>query len=167
LQIDAGGSEGVALAEIYDASDTPATESRQIVNLSARGLVGSGDAALAAGFVVTGSLPKRVLIRGVGPSLAAFGVAGTVPDPTLKIYRDGTLIAQNDNWQTPQETSAATGFEIAAIALQAGAFAYAPDSKDAAVLLTLSPGAYTAVVSPSGATGAGMVEIYDVTGASR
>ena len=88
--------------------------------------------------------------------LAAFGVVGALSDPTLKIYQDGRLIAQNDDWQTGGSDAGAAG-------LATGAFALAPGSKDAALVLTLPPGAYTAVVSGTGGSaGAGLVEVYEV-----
>jgi hypothetical protein len=92
--------------------------------------------------------------------LALFGVGATLRDPTLKIYQDGRLVAQNDNWSTAlaENTSAAA---------ESGAFALAADSKDAAIVLTLEPGSYTAVVSGVGDTsGTGLVEIYELSAKS-
>jgi len=165
----ANQGEGVALAEIYDASDTPAVESQQLVNLSTRAFVGTGEAVLASGFVVTGSVPKRVLVRGIGPALAEFGVSGALADPQLRVFQGATVIAENDNWQVPLPASpgqtVASGAEIAAAAVATGAFALAAGSLDAALIITLGPGAYTALVSgTNGTTGAGMAEVYEIPG---
>ena len=169
LHVLANQGEGVALAEIYDASDEPALESQQLVNLSTRAFVGTGEAVLASGFVVTGSVPKRVLVRGIGPTLGEFGVSGPLADPQLRVFQGNVVIAQNDDWQAPLPASAgqivASGAEIIAASVATGAFALAPGSKDAALIITLVPGAYTAIVQgANGTTGAGMVEVYEIPG---
>ncbi|HEY1108781.1 MAG TPA: hypothetical protein VGE76_09120, partial [Opitutaceae bacterium] len=110
---------------------------------------------------------KRVLIRGIGPSLTGFGVAGALVDSTVKVYQGSTLVAQNDDWGTPQAvaggTAPATGAEISAAATATGAFALGAGTRDAALLVTLPPGAYSAVVAGSAnTTGAGLVEVYEV-----
>ncbi len=123
-------------------------------NLSTRGQVGTGSNILIAGFVVGGSTPKQVLVRAIGPTLASFGVTGALADPVLELYRGNTRIASNDNWD-------GTGLQTAAN--QAGAFPLPVSSADAAVLMTLSPGSYTAQVSGvAGRTGVALVELYDV-----
>lgn len=160
LHLESVVGEGVGLVEIYDASDVPALETQQVINISTRAQVGAGEAALTAGFVVTGDVPKRVLIRGIGPALAAFGVAGALADPVLTVYRGSSVVAQNDNWQAPAPGSA----EIAPAAAAVGAFALANGSADAALILTLSPGAYTATLSGvNDTTGAGLIEIYQLS----
>lgn len=152
--VDARGTGGVALAEIYDA-DTGAGS--RLVNVSGRGAAGAGGAALISGFVLSGDAPSRVLLRGVGPGLARFGAAGVLADPALVLFSsDGRELGSNDNWvsSVPQISSAAAG---------AGAFALEPGSKDAAVLATLPPGAYTIQVKAgTSATGAALLEIYEV-----
>ncbi len=168
MQVTAGAESGAGLAEIYDASATAGTDRQRLINISTRGTVDVGtDGLLIGGFVLTGNAPKKVLIRGVGPGLAAFGVAGALGDPRLAIYSGSTLIAQNDDWSTAQPLTAqqtvATAGEITAAASSAGAFAYNAASKDAAILVTLAPGAYTAQVSgAAGQTGVALVEIYEV-----
>jgi hypothetical protein len=138
---------------------------RRLVNASARGLVSPTDPFIA-GFVITGTGPQRVLIRGIGPRLGAapFNVAGTLPNPQLSLFRGSTVIKSNDNWfQDPDATL------IRDAAVRAGAFALAANSLDAALLLYLEPGAYTAQVSPppnanaANATGLAMIEIYEST----
>jgi hypothetical protein len=170
-QVDPNGGTGVALIEVYDASaNTAAASAPQLINISTRGFVDTGDANLIAGFVVSGNAPKRVLIRGIGPSLGAFGVPGTVANPTLKIYAAGssTPIAQNDDWSTGQPIDstqvAATAAEITAASMASGAFPLADNSRDAAIVITLMPGAYTAVVGgANNSTGAGLVEVYQLS----
>jgi hypothetical protein len=94
-----------------------------------------------------------VLIRGVGPALE---VKGVLADPRLQIFSGPTVIAQNDNWSTPASTGDATPQEITDAAQTVGAFSLAAGSKDAAVILTLAPGASTAQVS-----GVALIEIYE------
>jgi hypothetical protein len=114
--------------------------------------------------VISGTVPKRVLIRGVGPTLGGFGVAGTLADPQLKLVdQPGAIIATNDDWGTPTTAAAADAAQIAATASAVGAFAFAPNSKDSALLLNLAPGPYTVQLSGAGTTtGAALVEVYEV-----
>jgi hypothetical protein len=168
VQITAGDEAGVALAEIYDASANAGAETQRVVNISTRGTVDAGsDGLLISGFVITGNTPKKVLIRGVGPSLGTFGVSGTLVDPRLTVYNGSTMIAQNDDWSTSlplnAEHSAATASELAAAAQSVGAFPLGANTKDAALIITLAPGAYTAqVTGVNGSTGAAIVEIYEL-----
>jgi hypothetical protein len=127
------------------------------VNISTRGFVDTGDGALIAGFVVSGSSSKRVLVRGVGPGLVQFGVPSVLADPVVKVYANGTAeaIADNDSWETAADIVAAT--------TAAGAFPLATGSKDAAMVLILPPGQYSAVITGAGGTtGAGLVEVYEL-----
>jgi hypothetical protein len=151
-----GTGTGVALAEIYDASVNPAAEDQRLISIASRGTVTPGDGALIGGFVVTGNSPKTLLIRGIGPALTAFGVAGALADPALTIYQDSKVITTNEGW--------ANSAAIAAAAIQTGAFALSSTSKDAAVLLTLSPGAYSAQVksAKNASSGVALIEIYEV-----
>jgi hypothetical protein len=167
MQVTAGTETGIGLAEVYDASANQGGETQRLVNLSTRGMVEAGDGVLIGGFVVTGGAPKKVLVRGIGPQLAVFGVAGALADPRLAVFSGQSVIAQNDNWSTPQPVNAAqtpaTATELSAVALAVGAFALSTDSFDAAVLVTLPPGAYTAQVAGAGTTtGVALVEIYEV-----
>jgi hypothetical protein len=152
----ASGDTGVALAEVYDC-DAPAASVRMI-NISTRSLVGTGQSIQIAGFVVGGTQPKSILIRASGPALAPFGVSGTLPDPTLKLFdSSGSVLAQNTGWGGSANASA-----IRAAAAHVGAFAWTSGSADSAILVTLSPGAYTAQVSSApGDTGVALVEVYD------
>jgi hypothetical protein len=154
------GASGVALVEVYDAgSTTVTTETPRLINISTRANVAGGEGLLIAGIVITGNSPKKILIRATGPALAAFGVPGALTDPLLKLYKGDVVLRQNDNWSD----SAAEASLIAAAGSATGAFALTPGTKDAALLITLEPGAYTAQVSGvGGAAGAALVEVYEV-----
>ena len=146
---------GKVIAEIYDATPTAsfAAITPRLLNVSVRKHLGSG---LTAGFVLGGSSATKVLIRAVGPGLAAFGVPDTVPDPQLALFNaTSTKIGENNNWGgTPALTAA-----FASV----GAFNLPTDSQDAALLVTLQPGSYTVEVNGVNATtGIALVEIYEV-----
>jgi uncharacterized delta-60 repeat protein len=159
---------GVVLAEIYDASGDPTRGAARLANISSRGFINAGNSVLTGGFVITGNTPKTVLIRGIGPALARFGVTGVLSDSIVSVFdNQGHFLAQNNNWETPVTISAsypaATSTQIAAAATTTGAFSLDAGSKDSSVLITLAPGVYSAqVVGASGATGATMVEIYEL-----
>ena len=156
-----GTNAGVALAEIYDASVNPNSEYQRLVNISTRGEVSAGEGALIGGFVVTSNSPKKLLVRGIGPGLAAFGLKSTLADPRLRVYRDGAQLAENDNWSANATEATAT----TEAARGTGAFALTAGSKDAALILTLAPGAYTAQVTATdgSSTGVALVEIYEIS----
>ncbi len=152
------GASGVALVEAYDADALPGRPGNpRLLNLSTRAETGAGDRALIAGFVLAGTQPRRVVLRAVGPGLAGLGVTGALTDPLLTLYRGSVEVARNDDWQT-----AGNAAVLAAASRRVGAFPLPDSSRDAALLLTLPPGAYTAVVSGvAGATGIAIVELYD------
>ena len=149
-----GGSTGVALVESYDAD--AGSPLARFTNLSARNQVGTGANILIVGFNVTGNAPKRVLIRAVGPTLAQFGVAGTLADPQLLVTdNSGTVFARNDDWGGEEAISGAAG--------SVGAFPLPAPSRDAAAVVTLSPGSYTVQVSGvNNTTGVALAEIYEL-----
>ena len=121
------------------------------VNVSTRGKVGTGDNVMIGGFVIEGSAPKTVLITARGPSLAAFGVTGALPNPMLQLFSGQTQIAANDDWGTAPNVPE---IEPAWIAQR--------HPLESAILTTLDPGAYTAIVSGvGGASGVGIVEIFE------
>ncbi len=152
-----GTASGVALVEVYD-NGSPSSGSPKLVNLSTRGEVGTGGDILIVGIVVNGTAAKKLLIRGIGPALGAFGVSGALNDPRLQLYQGSTLIRENDNWAESTDNAA-----IAATGVGVGAFALETGSKDSALLLYLAPGSYTAQVSGvGGTTGVALVEIYEV-----
>jgi hypothetical protein len=150
----AGTSTGVTLIEAYEA-DTGMPGAR-FTALSARNQVGTGENILIVGFAVTGNAPKKLLIRGIGPTLANYGVSGALADPQLALFdRTSTKISENDNW------GGATALSDAFTATQA--FPLSTNSKDAALLVTLQPGVYSAQVSGvGGTTGVALVEVYEM-----
>ena len=152
----ADNGTGKVIAEIYDAtpSNRFTATTPQLINVSVRQHLGSG---LTAGFVIGGGSPLKVLVRAVGPGLAFFGVPGTVVDPQLILFNaTSTKIAENNDWGGTPELTAAFA--------SVGAFALpAATSKDAALLVTLPPGNYTAQASGVNATtGVALVEVYEV-----
>ena len=134
-----------------------AQESR-LSNLSIRAQ-GGGTDVLVTGFTIGPGADKTVLIRAVGPTLGVFGVTGTLADPKLELYRGATKIAENDNF---------TASDIATFT-SVGAFQLTPGSKDAALVVTLAPGGYTAqVTGVGGVRGVALVEVYEVgSGSTR
>lgn len=154
---DSAGAEGVALAELYDArpGTALAPEDPRLVNVSARALAGTGDDTLIAGFAIGGDTARTVLIRGVGPGLASFGVAGWLSDPRISLYSGSTPIEANDDWNGSPV--------LASTFARAGAFPLDPASRDSALLVTLAPGSYTVHVNGGGAgTGVALVEVYAI-----
>ena len=139
---------GIGLVELYDLS--PLSNSK-FGNMSTRGSVGTGDNVLISGFIIGDVDSATVVVRALGPSLAAYGVSGVLSDPTLTIYDStGSVIASNDNWQD----------NINAIDVQKNGLA-PPNALESALVLHLPAGAYTAVVrGANGATGVGLAEVY-------
>lgn len=124
-----------------------------LVNVATRAFVGRDEQVLIGGFVVQGARPKRLLVRGAGPALRAFGVTGALRDPVVRVFAGATPLAENDNW---------TG-DVATAVTATGAFPFAAGSADAALVASFAPGAYTAVVEGvAGETGVGLMEVYDV-----
>jgi hypothetical protein len=157
-----GGGNGTALAEVYEVlENNEVVGARRLVNVSARGVV-SPAAPFIAGFVISGTGPQRVLIRGIGPTLATppFGVGGALPNPQLALFRGTVAVKTNDDWFRDPDATA-----IRDAAARAGAFALGGSSLDAAILVQLEPGAYTAQISAPAnnpnATGIALIEIYD------
>ncbi|MEZ5275140.1 MAG: carbohydrate binding domain-containing protein [Opitutaceae bacterium] len=155
-----GGTSGVSLVEIYDATaDTGVTDTR-LANLSTRGRVETGASILIGGFVIKGEVPKKILIRGIGPGLGTFGVRGVLDDPVLDLFKQengkALLIATNDNWASNPDP-----LRIQEATTTAGGFPLPADGLDAALLLWLEPGVFTAKVSGHpGETGVALVEVY-------
>ena len=120
------------------------------LNISTRGQVGSGDDVMIGGFIVGGTDPSKVIVRAIGPSLTAAGVAGALADPILELHNsDGSLIFQNDNWRSDQEA------QIIASTVPPS------NNNESAIVATLNPGAYTAIVRGAGdTTGVALVEVY-------
>ena len=123
----------------------------RMANISTRGLVGTGQGQLIGGFIITGG-PKLVMIRAMGPSLAAAGVSPALANPALTLYAGSTQLAANDDWRTNANVADIIASGIAPA-----------DDLEAVLLIRLEPGAYTTVVNGAGdTTGIGLVEIYEI-----
>jgi sugar lactone lactonase YvrE len=128
----------------------------QLTNISTRAFVQTGNQVLIAGFILTGTDPKQVIVRGLGPTLGQppFNVPNVLADPTLDLHDSTSSIATNDNWQT-----AANANQIPTSPVNYRP----PNSLESAILITLQPGAYTAIMSgKNSTTGNGLVEVYDL-----
>jgi len=147
---DSGGSTGGKILKMVPIPVAPA-----LVNLSTRARVGVGENAVIAGFILTGSAPKTIVLRGLGPSLTADGqpIPGRLSDPKLSVFDNtGALLAANDDWGTSAKRQQIVDKQLAP-----------SDSRESATLLSLQPGAYTAVLNGvGGESGIGLVELYDV-----
>ena len=147
---------GALAAELDRSLSAGSVGDARVINLSARAQTGGTAGTPILGFVVTGG-DKRFVVRSVGPGLAAFGVTGVLADPILDLRTGQTLVRSNDNW---------LGTDTAAMAAT-GAFTLPNGSKDAALVVTLPPAAYTAQTrSADGASGIALVEIYDADAAT-
>lgn len=151
--LSAAAAAGTVIVEVYDAGTG---NSPRLTNISARNQVGTGANILIAGFNLSGTGNKNLLIRAVGPGLGQFGVTGLLADPKLEIYTAAPVpvkIDQNDTW-SPTLTSTFSSV---------GAFPITSGSKDAALTVSLPPGGYTVQVSGAdGGTGNAIVEIYEL-----
>ena len=152
----ASNTTGVALAEVYEVS---ATGSARLSNISTRATVGTGASILIPGFFIAGSGTERLLVRADGPALTQFGVAGVLAQPALSIFNSaGTMIASNTGWGTGIGAG-----QIPAVAASVGAFPFAADSADSALIVDLQPGGYTIqITGAGGTTGVSLAEIYEV-----
>ncbi len=146
----ANGAPGVASIEIYDIDSAPGSTFR---NISTLGPVGTDANVLIGGFIVRGDDFRRVIIRGLGPSLSGRGVSGALTDPAIKVVNNqGTTVGMNDNWQTDPGAG-----EMQTIGLQPS------DPREAAVIINVPSGEYTATVAGvSNTTGVGQVEVFVV-----
>lgn len=150
-----GATSGVGMLEVYEAPT--ASGGQRLTNLSARAETGSGSGTLIAGVLISGTQPKRVLIRAVGPTLGTLGVGDPLAKPVLSIYSGNTLVAKNTGWSTSADATS-----IATAAATIGTFALPSGSADSAVLVNLAPGLYTAqVTSADGSTGTALIEMYE------
>lgn len=143
------GAQGIAIVEAYELD----ANSTRLVNISTRGRIGAGDRALIGGLIVQGSTAKKVIIRGIGPSLAKGGISGALANPTLELHDGaGNLINANDDWNRGPQAA-----EINASGVPP------EDPLESAIIARLAPGSFTAVVrGANDATGIGMVEVFDL-----
>ena len=143
------GTQNIALVEVYDLE---AGRFPQLLNISTRGAIDSGEGVMIAGTIIGGTLSETLLFRGLGPSLAP-DVSNSLPNPQLQLIdAQGTTISVNDDWSDTQ-------------ASEIGLTGLAPtDALESALLITLPPGNYTALMSDlEGATGIGLLEVYNLT----
>ena len=144
-------STGIALVEVYDVNQTAASK---LGNISTRALVGTGNDIVIAGFILgNNSGSTRIVLRGIGGSLTAFGVPNALANPTLELRNSsGALLISNDDWQSDPAQAA----ELTAAGL-------APtNAQESGIAITLGPGQYTALLSGQGnTTGVGVIEVYD------
>jgi hypothetical protein len=142
------GATGTALFELYDVDPTNST----IANISTRSNVQTGDNVMIGGFIIGGDQPTKVIVRAIGPSLTQFGIGDALLDPVLELHDgSGTLVTQNDDWRSDQE-QAITDSGLAP-----------SDDRESAILTTLAPGGYTAIVrGKNNTTGVALVEVYNL-----
>ena len=137
---------GIAIVEVFevDAVTVP------LINISSRSIVQTGDNVMIGGFIIQGSGPQTVVIRARGPSLAAAGVTGVLANPQMTLFAGQTQIANNDNWGDAPNKN------------QIIASGQAPtDANESAIMMSLQPGAYTAIVTGvNSGTGIGIVEVF-------
>ena len=146
---------GIGLIEVYDLH----LSSGRAGNISSRAQVLSGQNVLIAGFIVGGTQSKQVVVRAIGPSLAAAGIAQPLADPTLELHNaNGTLVQSNNNWQQ-QNPNAQTISDRGLAPTQ---------PRESALLATVNPGNYTAIVrGVANDTGTALVEVYDLSAAPQ
>ena len=151
---DASNVPGLAIFTGDTLAVAPPPSPPRLFNISTRGSVLTGEDVLIGGFVIGGSQPKTVMVVAIGPSLAGAGIADALADPTMTLVRssDNAILATNNDWQSAANADAmrATGLAPA-------------NARESAILMTLDPGAYTAIVSGlNGSTGVGLVAVYEV-----
>ena len=145
------GGTGIGLVELYDLNQSVTSE---LANISTRGFVLTNNNVMIGGFILSGNANTRIVVRGIGPSLAQFGLNPVLADPTLELHdNNGGIIATNDNWQDDPNQAA-----------QLNANGFAPsDPKEAGIFISMPPGQFTAILAgKNGGTGIGLVEIFNV-----
>jgi hypothetical protein len=145
---------GIALAEIYEVSSS----GTRLINISTRAQVGTGANVAISGFVISGNRTETLLIRAIGPGLAQFGVPGVLAQTSLSVFDDkGNVIESNTGWGANSNTA-----QVASVSASAGAFSLSSGSADSALVVSLSPGAYTMQASGvNNSTGVALAEIYE------
>ncbi|RME70613.1 MAG: hypothetical protein D6781_05980, partial [Verrucomicrobia bacterium] len=159
VRLSGSGEGGVVLAELYFPwARGDATSGVVLTNFSGRAVLDAADSVLVGGFVIEGEAPLEVLIRAVGPGLAALEVPAAARNPRLEVFRGETPVAANDDWDADAEN----GASVAAAGAAVGALPLGEGSADAAVVLTLEPGVYTAVVHPGGSEDYGREALLEI-----
>jgi hypothetical protein len=153
-------NEGRRMVHIFSSSIAGSKE-HSIVNISTLARVTSSSDSLVSGFVISGTTNRSILVRAIGPTLAAFGVTDSLARPVLSVYQGERLVATNSGWSGLERSGASTltdAFD------RAGAFRLVDEgSADAALILSLPPGAYTVQVkSADGSAGAALLEVYEL-----
>ena len=147
---------GNGLAEVYDLSPNSGS---LLANISTRGFVQTGDNVMIGGFIVV-TQPTRVIIRAIGPSLTQFGVPDALANPQLELHDANSLIGRNDDWQTTQIGGVITSDQVGEIQ---NSHLAPTNPAESAIIATLQPGTYTAIVSGvNNTTGNALVEVYDL-----
>jgi hypothetical protein len=140
---------GIGLIEVFDLDSNPVSK---LSNISTRGLVETGDSVLIGGFIISGAVSDKVVVRAIGPSLAnpPFSIANALQNPMVSLFDgNGNKFASNDDWRSDQQA------DIIATGLQPS------NNAESAIVTTLIPGNYTAIVSGvNGTTGVALVEVY-------
>ena len=155
VALDSSVSPSLLRIGTYGRSSFELVPSNPLLNIATRMRVLTGNNVLIGGFIITGIEPKKVLIRGIGPSLTGVGV--TLSDPTLELHQGSTTLATNDNWKIDDQTGQSQEVAIRATTI--------PPTNDleSAIVATLTPGNYTAILAgKNGGTGVGVVEVYDL-----
>lgn len=144
-------STGIGLVEVYDlgTASFDASSTSKLAQISTRGYVQGGDNVMVGGFIVSAA-PTKIVVRGIGPSLASAGVANALSDPLLEVHDgSGALVATNDDWQSDPNAAAIHQVGVAPT-----------DPKESATYQVLAPGAYTSIIRGHGnATGVALVEV--------
>ena len=145
IAYNSNGFESQLSTEI---SYTPGAQTSGLANVSTRARVAGGENVLIGGFIITGDIPRTVVLRGLGPSLARSGVIGAAMDPMLTLFNSaGEVLASNDDWDPQDPATIATGL--------------APtEASESFVMATLPPGAYTAVLGANDSPGIALFELY-------
>jgi len=163
IQVTVSDGQGLSQVGSYAQGVSATASSSRLTNISTRGRVETGDNVMIAGFIIGGTTPKTVLVRVDGPSLTAFGVPGALADPVLRLFSGQTAIAENDDWQVTQPLCQQSGYTCGTPAAIAATGLAPTNPLESAILITLAPGAYTALVSGfAGTTGVGLVAVFEV-----
>lgn len=154
---DDGGTKDLVVMDDFIYGE-PFAAPAQLLNMSTRARVLTGDQVSIDGFIIIGTQGKNILLRGIGPSLLGKGVPGTLLDPVIELHSGSTTLNTNDNWKTDDVSGTSQQTIIQNTGL-------APtDDRESALLVSLAPGAYTTVLrGKNNTTGVGVVEIYDLS----